>query len=74
MLTSSNPNVGSIFMHQEVKRPLGLTRAVPEINRVVQVTSKEISKGMYNHKRVGLPRVNLASVTTTSVEGSVEAL
>jgi len=35
ILTGSNPSVGSIFMYQEVKRLLGLTRVFPEVDGVV---------------------------------------
>jgi len=30
------------------------TKTVPEVNRMVWVTSKEVSKSIYNYKEVGL--------------------
>jgi len=41
-------------MCQEVKRPLGLTWVVPEVNRVIRVIAEEIPKSMNYSKGVGL--------------------
>jgi len=54
MLSSSNPSVSSILMCQEIERPLDFTRAVLKVDRVVQVTSEEVPKSIYNCKGVGL--------------------
>jgi len=41
-------------MCQKVKRPLGLTWAVPEVDEVIRVIGKETPKGLDNNKGVGL--------------------
>jgi len=46
MASSSNLGTGSVFMCQEVKGPLRLTGAVPEVNRVIRVIGKEAPKGL----------------------------
>jgi len=45
-------------MYQEVKGPLSLVWAVPEVNGAIRVIDEEISKGLDNGKGVGLARVN----------------
>jgi len=54
MASSSNLGTGSIFMCQEVKGPLSLAWAVPEVDRAIRVISEETPKGLDNGKRVGL--------------------
>ena len=54
MVPSSNLGTGSVFMCQEVKRPLRLARAVPEVNQAIRVIGKETPKGLDNGKGVGL--------------------
>jgi len=44
MASSSNFGTGSIFMCQEVKGPLYLAWAVPEVNKAIRVIGKEASK------------------------------
>ena len=51
MAFSSNLGTGSVFMCQEVKEPLHLARAVPEVNRVI---GEEVSEGLDDGKGVGL--------------------
>jgi len=41
-------------MCQEVKRPLCLARAVPEVNQAIRVIGEETPKGLNNGKGVGL--------------------
>ena len=54
MVSSSNLGTGSVFMCQEVKGPLRLARAVPEVNRAIRVIGEETPKGLDNSKGVGL--------------------
>jgi len=54
MVSSSNLGIASVFMCQEVKGPLSLARAVPEMNRVIRVVGEEAPKGLDNSKGVGL--------------------
>ena len=54
MASSSNLGTGSVFMCQEVKGPLCLARAVPEVNRAIRVIGEETPKGLDNGKGVGL--------------------
>jgi len=54
MVSSSNLGTGSIFMCQEVKGPLSLAWAVPEVNGAIRVIGKEALKGLDNSKGVGL--------------------
>jgi len=54
MASSSNLGTGSVFMCQEVKGPLRLAWAVPEMNRVIRVIGEETPKGLDNDKGVGL--------------------
>ena len=56
--SSSNLGTGSIFMCQEVKGPLHLAKAVPEVNRAIRVIGEETPKGLDNGKGVGLAWVN----------------
>jgi len=51
MAFSSNLSTGSVFMCQEVKGPLDLAWAVPEMNGAIRATSKEFPKGMYNNSK-----------------------
>jgi len=52
--SSSNTNVGDVFMDQVVERPLGFARTVPEVNGSVRVLSEELPKSTYYKQRVGL--------------------
>jgi len=54
MASSSNLGTGSIFMCQEVKGPLSLAWAVPEINEAIRVISEETPKSLDNGKGVDL--------------------
>ena len=54
MASNSNLGTGSIFMRQEVKGPLRLARAVPEVDGAIRVIGEEGPKGLDNGKRVGL--------------------
>jgi len=54
MASSSNLGTGSVFMCQEVKGPLDLAWAVPEVNRVIRVIGEEAPKSLDNGKGVGL--------------------
>ena len=54
MASSSDLGTGSVFMYQEVKGPLRLARAVPEVNRVIRVIGEEGPKGLDNGKGVDL--------------------
>jgi len=54
MVSSSNLGTGSIFMRQEVKGPLRLAWAVPEVNRTIRIIGEEGPEGLDNGKRVGL--------------------
>jgi len=54
MASSSNLGTGSIFMRQEVKGPLRLARAVPEVNRAIRVIGEEGPEGLDDGKRVDL--------------------
>jgi len=54
MASSSNLGTGSVFMCQEVKGPLCLARAVPEVNRTIRVIGEEGPEGLDNGKRVDL--------------------
>jgi len=54
MVSSSDLGTGSIFMCQEVKEPLCLARAVPEVDRAIRVIGEETPKGLDNGKGVGL--------------------
>ena len=53
-MASSNLGTGSVFMCQEVKGPLSLARAVPEVNRAIKVIGEESPEGLDDGKRVGL--------------------
>ena len=48
MASSSNLGTGSVFMCQEVKGPLSLARAVPEVDRAIRVIGEEVPKGLNN--------------------------
>jgi len=54
MASSSDLGTGSVFMCQEVKRPLCLAWAVPEVNGVIRMIGEETPKGLNNDKRMGL--------------------
>ena len=58
VMFNSNMSVGHIVIDQVIKRPLSIARAVPEVNGVVRLTSKETSKGMNYSQGVGLTRVD----------------
>ena len=58
MASNSNLGTGSVFMCQEVKGPLSLAWAVPEVNWVIRVIGKEVPKSLDNSKGVGLAWVN----------------
>jgi len=53
MESSSDLGTGSIFMCQ-VKGPLSLAWAVPEVDGVIRVFGEEAPKGLDNGKGVGL--------------------
>ena len=57
-MSSSDTSVGYIVMDQMVKGPLNITRAVPEVNGVVRLTSEEASKSTNYSQGVGLTRVD----------------
>jgi len=52
MVSSSNLGTGSVFMCQEVKGPLSLTWAVPEVNGAIRAIGEETPKGLDNGKGV----------------------
>ena len=54
MASSSNLGTGSIFMYQEVKGPLCLAWAVPEVDRAIRMIGEEGPEGLDNGKGVGL--------------------
>jgi len=54
MAPSSNLGTGSVFMCQEVKGPLHLAWAVPEVDRAIRMIGEETPKGLDNGKGVGL--------------------
>jgi len=54
MASSSDLGTSSVFMYQEVKRPLGLAWAVPEVNKAIRIIGEEIPKDLDNGKRMGL--------------------
>jgi len=54
MAFSSNLGAGSVFMCQEVKGPLSLAWAVPEVDGAIRVIGEETPKGLDNGKGVGL--------------------
>ena len=54
MASSSNLGTGNVFMCQEVKGPLRLARAVPEVNRAIRVIGEEVSKSLDDGKGMGL--------------------
>jgi len=54
MASSSYLGTGSVFMCQEVKGPLSLAWAIPEVNRVIRAIGEETPKGLDNGKGVGL--------------------
>jgi len=54
MVSSSNLGTGSVFMCQEVKGPLRLAWAVPEVDRAIRMIGEETPKGLDNGKGVGL--------------------
>jgi len=54
IVSSSNLGTGSIFMYQEVKGPLSLAWAVPEVNRAIRVIGEEGPEGLDNGKGMGL--------------------
>jgi len=54
MASSSDLGTGSVFMCQEVKGPLSLAWAVPEVDGVIRVIGEEVPKGLDNGKRMGL--------------------
>jgi len=54
MTSSSDLGTGSVFMCQEVKGPLSLAWAVPEVDGAIRVISEEIPKSLDNGKGVGL--------------------
>jgi len=54
MASSSNLGTGSVFMCQEVKGPLSLAWAVPEVNGAIRAIGEETPKGLDNGKGVGL--------------------
>jgi len=58
MVSSSNLGTSSVFVCQEVKGPLSLAWAVPEVNQAIKVIGEESPEGLDNGKRVGLARVN----------------
>ena len=60
MASSSNLGTGSVFMHQEVKGPLCLTRAVSEVNRAIRMIGEEAPKGLDNSKGVGLASFSIS--------------
>jgi len=58
MASSSNLGTGSVFMCQEVKGPLRLAWAVPEVNGAIRVIGKEAPKAratqvILNHAPIG---------------------
>jgi len=52
--SSSNLGTGSVSMHQEVKGPLSLAWAVPEVDRAIRVIGEPAPKGLDNGKGMGL--------------------
>jgi len=54
MVFSSNLGTDSIFMYQEVKGPLSLAWAIPEVNGAIRVINEEIPKSLDNGKGVSL--------------------
>ena len=54
MTSSSHLGTGSIFICQEVKGPLSLAWAVPEVDRAIRVIGEETPKGLNNGKGVDL--------------------
>ena len=54
MASSSNLGTGSVFMYQEVKGPLRLAWAVPEVDRAIRMIGEEGPEGLDNGKGVGL--------------------
>jgi len=54
MASSSDIGIGNVFMCQEVKGPLRLAWAVPEVDRAIRVIGEETPKSLDNGKRMGL--------------------
>jgi len=54
MVSSSNLGTGSVFMYQEVKRPLSLAWAVLEVNGAIRAIGEETPKSLDNSKGVSL--------------------
>jgi len=54
MASSSNLGTSSVFMCQEVKGPLNLAWAVPEVDGVIRVIGEETPKGLDDSKGVDL--------------------
>jgi len=48
VMSSSNLGTSSVFMCQEVKGPLRLARAVPDVDRAIRVIGEEAPKGLDN--------------------------
>ena len=58
IVSSSDLGTSSVFICQEVKRPLGLAWAVLEVNGVIRIIGKETPKELDNGKGVGLVWIN----------------
>jgi len=54
MASSSDLGTSSVFMCQEVKRPLRLAWAVPEVNGAIRVIGEKVPENLDNGKGVGL--------------------
>jgi len=54
MASSSNLGTSSIFMCQEVKGPLSLAWAVPEVDRTIRMIGEEVPEGLDDGMGVGL--------------------
>ena len=54
MVSSSDLGTGSVFMCQEVKGPLSLAWAVPEVDGAIRVIGEKTPKGLDNSKGIGL--------------------
>jgi len=54
MASSSNLGTGSVFVCQEVRGPLSLAWAVPEVDGAIRVIGEEAPKSLDNSKGMGL--------------------
>jgi len=54
MASSSDLSTGSVFVYQEVKEPLDLAWAVPEVDGAIRVIGEEAPKGLDDGKGVSL--------------------